>query len=280
MRMPCSPFLTFRPSWFHAYRPATRVASGFCRAISKNVAKAVIVKPAHCGEVGGESFGVSLLQLLDQGLHVGRDYFFRGLLLLRLVGVRVDVLTVFAVLMAALLMGVSPLSLLLNGRAVVVHTTTPWPRPTPAGVATARGGESPRACNGAQREWKAPWSAQTEHKRSAEDWGTPCGREGRSPLGRVFAVAVRQGQALRTGHRSARGVAQDAPFFTAARLERRAGATGPGCSTQGRPECPRKGGARAAGGAAPGTGTSNQGSGSSGTEGPRAGCTGGDCAKG
>jgi hypothetical protein len=36
---------------------------------------------------------VSLLQLLDQGLHVGRDCFFRGLLLLRLVGVlggRVD----------------------------------------------------------------------------------------------------------------------------------------------------------------------------------------------
>ena len=52
----------------------------------QNVAKAVIVKPAHCGEVGGEGFGVSLLQLLDQGLHVGGDYFFRGLLLL-LVGV-------------------------------------------------------------------------------------------------------------------------------------------------------------------------------------------------
>lgn len=34
----------------------------------------VCVKPAHCGE----GFGVSLLQLLDQGLHVGRDYFFRG----------------------------------------------------------------------------------------------------------------------------------------------------------------------------------------------------------
>jgi len=31
-------------------------------------------------------------------------------------------------------------------------------------------------------------------------------------------------QALRTGDRSARGVAQDAPFFTAVRLERRAGA--------------------------------------------------------
>jgi len=53
---------------------------------------------------------------------------------------------------------------------------------------------------------------------------TPCGREGRSSLGRVFAVAVRQGKALRTGHRSARGVAQDVPLFTAARLERRAGA--------------------------------------------------------
>ena len=39
------------------------------------------MKPAHCGELGGEGFGVSLLQLLDQGLHVGRDYFFRGLVL-------------------------------------------------------------------------------------------------------------------------------------------------------------------------------------------------------
>ena len=55
-------------------------------------------------------------------------------------------------------------------------------------------------------------------------WLPLAGASGQSPLGRVFAVAVRQGQALRTGHRSARGVAQDAPFFTAARLERRAGA--------------------------------------------------------
>jgi len=53
---------------------------------------------------------------------------------------------------------------------------------------------------------------------------TPCGRGGRRSLGRVFAVAVREGQELRTGDRSARGVAQDAPFITAARLERRAGA--------------------------------------------------------
>jgi UPF0716 family protein affecting phage T7 exclusion len=67
-------------------------------------------------------------------------------------GLWVDVLTVFAVVTAALLIGDSPLSLLLNG----------------------------------------------------------------------FAVVVRQGQALRTGHRSSRGVAQDVPFFIAARLERRA----------------------------------------------------------
>ena len=69
-------------------------------------------------------------------------------------------------------------------------TTTPWPRPTPAGVASARGGESPRACNGAQREWKAPWSAQTERSAVRKTGETPCGRGGRRSLGRVFAVAV------------------------------------------------------------------------------------------
>jgi hypothetical protein len=69
-------------------------------------------------------------------------------------------------------------------------TTTPWPRPTPAGVATARGGESPRAWNGAQREWKAPWSAQTKRSAVRKTGETPCGRGGRRSLGRVFAVAV------------------------------------------------------------------------------------------
>ena len=39
---------------------------------------------------------------------------------------------------------------------------------------------------------------------------------------------------LRTGHKSARGVAQDAPFIIAARLERRAGAlTGTAISYEG-----------------------------------------------
>jgi integrase len=33
--MPFCPLMTLRPSWFHAYIPATRVASGFCRAISR-----------------------------------------------------------------------------------------------------------------------------------------------------------------------------------------------------------------------------------------------------
>ena len=64
-----------------------------------------------------------------------------------------------------LLIDLSPLQLPLNGFAVVVHTTTPWPRPMAAWVASARGGESPRACNEAQREWKAPWSAQTQRGR-------------------------------------------------------------------------------------------------------------------
>jgi hypothetical protein len=89
----------------------------------------------------------------------------------------------------------------------------------PAGVAAARGGESPRAWNGAQRERKAPWSAQTERSAVRKTGDTLAGASGQSPLGRVS-----KGQALRTGYRSARGVAQDVPFFTAARLERRAGA--------------------------------------------------------
>ena len=66
------------------------------------------------------------------------------------------------------------------------------------------------------------------HKRSAAQCGRLgrplAGASGQSPLEGVVAVAVRQGQALRTGHRSARGVAQDAPFSISARLERRAGA--------------------------------------------------------
>ena len=46
------------------------------------------------------------------------------------------------------------------------------------------------ACNGAQREWKAPWSAQTERSAVRKTGETPCGRGGRRSLGRVFAVAV------------------------------------------------------------------------------------------
>ena len=38
------------------------------------------MKAAHRGEVGGQTFGVSLLQLLDEDLDVGCDRFLRGLL--------------------------------------------------------------------------------------------------------------------------------------------------------------------------------------------------------
>ena len=52
-------------------------------------------------------------------------------------------------------------------------------------VATARGGESPRACNEAQREWKAPWSAQTQRSAVRKTGDTLAGASGRSPLGMV-----------------------------------------------------------------------------------------------
>src|ERR1035437_5656022 len=51
-----------------------------------------------------------------------------------------------------------------------------------ARVATARGGESPRACNGAQREWKAPSSAQTERSAVRKTGDTLAGASGQSPL--------------------------------------------------------------------------------------------------
>jgi hypothetical protein len=59
-----------------------------------------------------------------------------------------------------------------------------------AGVARARGGESPRACSGAQRERKAPWSAQTERSGERKTGETPCARGGQSPLVEVFALAI------------------------------------------------------------------------------------------
>ena len=71
MRMPRSLFLTLRPSWFHAYTGG--VGSLPCNL--QNVAKAVIVKAAHCVEVGGECIGVSCLQLLDKALDIGGDNF-------------------------------------------------------------------------------------------------------------------------------------------------------------------------------------------------------------
>ena len=78
----------------------------------------------------------------------------------------------------------------------------------------------PTLATRAQRKWKGRSAAEvcTSEARKIGEW--LAGASGQSPLGRVFAVAVRQGQELRTGDRSARGVAQDAPFLIAARLER------------------------------------------------------------
>ena len=92
-------------------------------------------------------------------------------------------------------------------------TTTPWPRPTPAGVATARGGESPRACNKAQRKWKAPWSAQTQRSAVRKTGETPCGRERAEPLRKGFCCCCSaRGSALRAGTGPLRWVAKDAHF--------------------------------------------------------------------
>jgi len=77
----------------------------------------------------------------------------------------------------------------------------------------------PTLATRAQRKWKGRSAAEvcTSAARKIGEW--LAGASGQSPLGRAS-----KGKALRTGHRSARGVAQDVPFFTAARLKRRAGA--------------------------------------------------------
>jgi len=53
---------------------------------------------------------------------------------------------------------------------------------------------------------------------------TPCGRERAEPLRKGFCCCFSAREGVAGRNRPARGVAQDAPFFTAARLERRAGA--------------------------------------------------------
>src|ERR1035437_6518395 len=88
--------LSFSDSPFKLVPRIEASNAGCIRLLPRNlqyVAERVIVKSAHRCEIGGKSFAVPLLQLLNQGLHVGRDCLFRGLLLLWLVGVlggRVD----------------------------------------------------------------------------------------------------------------------------------------------------------------------------------------------
>ena len=68
MRMPFSPFLTLRPSWFHCVQPSNAGCVRLLPCNLQNVAEAVVVKTAHRVEVGGEGVGVSGLQLLDEAL--------------------------------------------------------------------------------------------------------------------------------------------------------------------------------------------------------------------
>ena len=51
VELPFCPFMTLRPSWFHAYSPATLVAFGFCHAIFEGVAKAIVMETAHRGQI-------------------------------------------------------------------------------------------------------------------------------------------------------------------------------------------------------------------------------------
>ena len=72
-------------------------------------------------------------------------------------------------------------------------TNTPWPWPTPAGAASARGGV-PHPWNGAISGVEGAERSGGLHKRSEEDWGASCARQGRSPSGRLGYVALRGAQ--------------------------------------------------------------------------------------
>jgi len=139
---------------------------------------------------------VSLLQLLDQGLHIGRDCFFRGLLRLRLVGVMGGRVDGVCGVMAALLIGGSPLLLLLNWGSVVANNYA-LAQAHACGGSNCKGRESPRACNGAQREWKAPWSAQTQRSAVRKTGETPCGRERAEPLSVLRTCITKQTKDMR-----------------------------------------------------------------------------------
>src|SRR6266481_2688854 len=62
-------------------------------------------------------------------------------------------------------------------------TNTPWPWPTPAGATSARGGVPHPERSGGRPQAGL-------HKRSAEDWGASCARQGRSTF-HVFLQALR-----------------------------------------------------------------------------------------
>jgi hypothetical protein len=147
----------------------------------QNVAKAVGVKPAHCGEVGGKGFGVSLLLLLDEGLDVGRDYFFRGLLLLliRIRGGRGDGCSGDDGVHGCLLLGLLHWPLPLNrGGGVYIHAERLLAK---AGCSNCKERGISHHWNGAQREWKGRSKAEgcTSEARKPRELPLAALREGR-----------------------------------------------------------------------------------------------------
>ena len=81
----------------------------------------------------------------------------------------------------------------------------------------------PTLATGAQRKWKGRSAAEvcTSEARKIGEW--LAGARGGAPEEGFLLLLFGKGR-RRGKERPARGVAQDVPFFTAARLERRAGA--------------------------------------------------------
>ena len=146
------------------------------------------MKPAHGGEVGGKGFGVSLLQLLDEGLDVGRDYLFRGLLLL-LIGIRGgrgDGCGGDDGVHGCLLLRLSHWPLLLNrGGGVCIHAERLLAKAGGSNCKERGISHLERSAAGVER---AEQSAGL-HKRSAEAWGNSLRARGAElPLG-AFAFS-------------------------------------------------------------------------------------------
>ena len=183
--MPFDPFFTLRPSWFHAYSPATLDAEGICLAISRMFPNEVAMESAHRGEVGGESFGVSCLKLLDEELYVGGDDFFARSAAWRLRAGKRGCWLVVVALVCGGMDAHGVVSPFLNGCAVFVHKhALALAHASRGGKCKGRGISHPeRPVEGGRRP------VCTSEARKTGD--TPCARQGRSPSGGLVSLALR-----------------------------------------------------------------------------------------